>query len=101
MAGETGRFYTIFYVLRGSCNERFEEFAENRRPLGVLGAARRMAEIAVDLEIARLYPGRLRRVDHGGRDLRREQRVAAAQDVEHLGPDAGEIGPRVPAEQCA
>ena len=36
-----------------------------------------------------------------GRDLRREQRIGAAQDVEHLGLDPGEIRPGVEAEQGA
>ena len=39
-------------------DERREELAQRRRPFGVLGAAGGMAEIAVELEIARLDPGR-------------------------------------------
>src|SRR5947209_6098714 len=78
-----------------------QELAQYRRPFGVFGAAGRMAEIAVELEIARLGPGRGQRLDDTGRDLWREQRVGAAQDVEHPGLDPGEIRPGVEAEQCA
>jgi hypothetical protein len=42
-----------------------------------------MAEIAVELEIARLDAGLGQAPDDIGRDLRREQRVGAAQDVRH------------------
>lgn len=37
-----------------------EEFAQDRRPFGVLGAARRMAEIAVEFEIAGVTPAAVR-----------------------------------------
>src|SRR5215831_10469749 len=60
-----------------------------------------MAEIAVELEITRLDPGRGQRLDDIGRDLWWKQRVGAAQDVEHLGLDPGEVRPRVKAEQRA
>jgi hypothetical protein len=60
-----------------------------------------MAEIAVEVEIARLDPGRGLGLDDIGRDLWWEERVGAAQDVEHLGLDPGEIRPGVKAEQGA
>ena len=41
----------------GGGDQRRQELAQHRRPFGVLGAARGMAEIAVELEIARLDPG--------------------------------------------
>ena len=50
-----------------------------------------MAEIAVELEIARLDPGCGQGLDDIGRDLWWKQRVGAAQDVEHLGFDPREI----------
>src|ERR1700751_5022120 len=81
-------------------DERRQELAQYRRPFGVLGAARGMAEIAVELEIARLDPGRGQGLDDIGRDLWWKQRVSAAQDVEHLGLDPREIRPGVKAEQC-
>jgi len=59
-------------------DERREELAQYRGPFGVLGAARGVPHIAVELEIARLDAGFLQRLDDGGRDLRREQRVAAS-----------------------
>src|SRR5208337_1911079 len=62
-------------------DQRRQELAQHRRPFGVLGAAGRMAEIAVELEIARLDPGRGQRLDDIGRDLWWKQRVGAAQDV--------------------
>src|SRR5215471_151472 len=65
----------------------------------MLGAARGMAEIAVELEIARLDPGCGQRLDDIGRDLWWKERVGAAQDVEHLGLDPGEIRSGVEAEQ--
>jgi hypothetical protein len=46
-----------------------QELAQNRRPFGVLGAARRMAEVAVELEIARLDAGRGQGLDDIRRDL--------------------------------
>jgi len=67
----------------------------------MLGAAGGMAEIAVELEIARRDPGRGQGFDDIGRDLWWKQRVGAAQDVEHLGLDPGEIRPSVEAEQGA
>src|SRR5213078_5363313 len=60
-----------------------------------------MAHIAVDLEITRLNTGFFQRRYHGWRNLRRKQRVAATQDVQHLGLDLCEIGPRVETEQRA
>src|SRR5437762_12749312 len=58
-----------------------------------------MVEVAVELEIPRLDPGRGQRLDDIGRDLWWKQRVGAAQDVEHLGLDPGEIRPGVKAEE--
>src|SRR6516165_694239 len=60
-----------------------------------------MAELAVELEVTRLDPGRGQRLDDIGRDLWWKQRVGAAQDVEHLGLEPGEVRPGVEAEQCA
>src|SRR5438874_2483158 len=60
-----------------------------------------MAHIAVDLEITRLDTGFFQRRYHGWRNLRRKQPVAATQDVQHLGFDLCEIGPRVETEQRA
>src|SRR5215471_16614647 len=67
----------------------------------MLGAAGGVAEIAVELEIARLDPGRGQGLDDIGRDLWWKQRVGAAQDVKHLGLDPGEVWPGVKAEQRA
>src|SRR5438270_649799 len=69
--------------------ERRQELAQDRRPFGVFRAARRMAEIAVELEIARRDPGGVQRLDDRRCDLWREQRVAAAQHIEDLGLDLG------------
>src|ERR1041384_7991282 len=60
-----------------------------------------MAHIAVDLEIARLDAGVLQRLNNRWRDLWREERIAAAQDVQHLRLDRPEIGPCVKAEERA
>src|SRR5207248_7564678 len=60
-----------------------------------------MAHIAVDLEITRLDTGFFQRRYHGWRNLRRKQRVAATQDVQHLGLDLCEIEPRVETEERA
>ena len=60
-----------------------------------------MAEIAVELEIARLDPGRGQGLDDIGRNLWWKQRVGTAQDIENLGFDPGKIRPGVKAEQGA
>src|SRR5437660_10298331 len=60
-----------------------------------------MAHIAVDLEITRLDTGFFQRRYHGWRNLWRKQRIAATQDVQHLGLDLCEIGPRVETEERA
>src|ERR1044071_5640316 len=60
-----------------------------------------MAHIAVDLEIERLDAGVLQRLNNCWRDLWREERIAAAQDVQHLRLDRPEIGPCVEAEERA
>ena len=58
---------------------------------GVLGTTGGMAEIAVELEKARLDPRSGQGLDDIGRDRWWKQRVGAAQDVEHLGFDPREI----------
>src|SRR6516165_7911621 len=82
-------------------DQRRQELAQHRRPFSMLGAAGGVAEIAVELEIARLDPGRGQGLDDIGRDLWWKKRVGAAQDVKHLGLDPGEVWPGVKAEQRA
>jgi len=82
-------------------DQRRQEPTQHRRPFGVLGTAGGVAEIAVELEIARLDAGSAQRLDDIARDLWWKKRIGAAQDVEHLGLDPGEFRPRVKAEQRA
>src|SRR5262249_29462438 len=77
------------------CDEGIEELAQRRRPFGVLRPARRVAEFAVDLEIARLYACGGKIPHHLRGDRRREEAIGAAQYIQDLRLDLREVLHRV------
>src|SRR5437899_1776445 len=59
-------------------DQGIEELAQGGRPFGVLRPARRMAEIAVDLEVARIDPSSREVAHDRGGDRRRKKPIGSA-----------------------
>src|SRR6185503_17671826 len=68
-----------------------QEVFQHGRPLRPLRAARRVAELGVDLEVLRLDAGPLELVHHGRRDRRREELVGPREHVEYPGANPAEV----------
>src|SRR5438132_11836653 len=68
-----------------------DELLKGRSPLRPFGAARRVSELGIDLEILRVDAGPAEPVHHLGRDRRREELVGPRQHVEHLRAHAREV----------
>src|SRR5262245_27846063 len=68
-----------------------QEVLQHGRPLRPFGAARRVAELSVDLEVLRLHAGPLKLVHHGRCDRRRKELVGPREHVEHPGANLAEV----------
>src|SRR5437867_7894677 len=70
-----------------------DELLQGRSPLRPFGAARRVSELGIDLEILRVDAGPAEPVHHLRRDRRRKELVGPRQHVEHLRAHAREVAP--------